>query len=295
MAEELDILLQVPGDHGADFRHQNNGDEIEREVVIDRGEDLFVGCELLPVIHGQMDPSTKTPASLVVFDFRFQSNRRKKRFLKAHITVVFADEQFPGHPSFDPVVKEISFAPSGGNGRHSVFPTTRKQEVKRAVNLSGGGSEFGVNVTGGASYEVNETVEKRDSAILEARKRVLGRGMGSKNAAEWVLLEKNLKQDGIPTFMRVAIILKRPESNESRRFKATISVDAKLALGPRIADIWSVLGMTNVPPVDPVIFDPGRRRKVKFVLDVDEDHLEAVNLQDDQNLSVLLREDEISN
>lgn len=295
MAEELDILLQVPGDGGADFRHQNYGDEIEREVVIDQSEDLFVGCELLPVIHGQMDPSANTPASLVIFDFRFQGNNRKKRFLKAHITVVFADEQSPGSPMFDPVVREISFAPSGGSGRHAIFPTTQRRDIKRAANLSGGGGGFGVNFMGGASYEVSETIGKRDSAILEARKRVLGRATGRKNAVEWELFENDAQHDGIPTFMRVATLLERPKVEESRRFKATVSIDAKLALGPRGLDICRALGTRNGPPVDPVIFDPERRRKVKSIIDVDANNLGEIDIQRDPNLSVLLVEEEISN
>jgi hypothetical protein len=53
MSQNLDFLLDEPGDEGADFRHQNMVGEIEQEVVIDRGEDLYIGCELLPVIHGQ--------------------------------------------------------------------------------------------------------------------------------------------------------------------------------------------------------------------------------------------------
>jgi hypothetical protein len=288
MSEELDILLQAVGDDGAEYRNRNDGDEIEREVVIDRGEDIFVGCELLPVIHGQMDPESAVPASLVVFDFHFQGNARKKRFLSAHISVVFADEQSPGNPQFDPVVREVSFAPTGAGGRHSIIPTMRQKEVRRAVNLSGGGGAFGVEIKGGTSYEVTETVKTYDSAILEARKRVLGRAVGKKNTAEWVLLENESLHDGIPPFMRVAVLLERQSAeDEPRRFKGTISIDAKVAMGYRVADIWNVLGMRKVPPVDPVIFDPERRRRVAGIIEADANHLRAANVED---IGVLLGE-----
>ncbi|KAL5362971.1 hypothetical protein BJX96DRAFT_177658 [Aspergillus floccosus] len=288
MAQELDILLELAGDDGAEYRNRNDGAEIEREVVIDRGEDIFVGCDLLPVIHGQMDPEDEVPASLVVFDFHFQGSARKKRFISAHISVVFADEESPGNPRLDPIVREISFAPTGASGRHSIIPTVHQKEVRRAVSLSSGGSAFGVEIKGGVFYEVSETVKKHDSAFLEARKRVLGRAVGKKNAAEWLLLENESRRDGIPPFMRVAVLLERQSiKGETRRFTGTVSVDARVAMGHRVSDVWNALGMRKVPPVDPVIFNPERRRRMEDIIDADANNLRAAKVED---IGVLLGE-----
>lgn len=287
MVESFDIPLEIIGDAGAGFRHRNEGDEIEREVVIDRAEDLYVGCELLPVLHGQYDAKSSTPASLVVFDFRFQPNRRKKQFPEAHISVVFADEKEPGNAKLDPIVREISFAPPGDSGQWAIRPTERRQEVKRAINLSAGGEVSGLSLTGGASYEIAEIAEKRDSTILEARKRVIGRATGRKNAAEWDLLENGSTKDGIPTFMRVAALLERPKE---RRFIATVSVDAELSLGSLASGIKRVFGKRRVPIVDPVIFDPGRTDGPVPRIKADKKNL---GNEDIQAFSVILKEGEL--
>jgi hypothetical protein len=112
MAESLDIPLEIIADAGAAFRHRSHGDEVEREVIIDRGEDIYVGCELLPVIHGQFDVTSGPPMSLVIFDFQFQSNRSKRRFLEGHISVTSAMGKPLGDSKLDPVVRGISFASS---------------------------------------------------------------------------------------------------------------------------------------------------------------------------------------
>lgn len=168
MSRSFDILL---GEPGADFRQKNLDGEIERNTVIERGEDLFIGCELLPVVHGQYEttsnPDSDPDASLVIFDLSFQPNKRAKRFVSAQISVVFSDEQHAG-AEYDPVVKEMSFFPAGLGGYFLLFPTTRLQQVKRTTDLSGGGGAFGATLTAGYSY---------------------GRQSGAKNAAEWALNE----------------------------------------------------------------------------------------------------------
>lgn len=195
-------------------------------------------CHPWPIRHPVQGPS-------IAGDIRFslpKSNKQKKRFLEAHISVVFADEQAPGSPKLDPVVREISFAPAGGSGQWAIRPIARKQEVKRAADLSAGGEGFGFSVTGGAAYEISEEIEKRDSAILEATKRVHGRATGRKNAAEWDLLENSSAKDGIPTFMRAAILLERPQATKERRFTATVWINSKVSLGSLLSDIKNVFG-----------------------------------------------------
>jgi hypothetical protein len=52
MLDERDILLGEPDDAGADFRWKRIGHEIEHSIVIECGEDLFIDCEPLPIVHG---------------------------------------------------------------------------------------------------------------------------------------------------------------------------------------------------------------------------------------------------
>jgi hypothetical protein len=233
MSESFDIFLDLAGDEGAQFRHQNDGDEIERTIVIDRGEALVVTCELLPAIHGQYTPDSYSPASLVIFDFSFLPTKHARRFLEAEISVIFADEERGGQ-LYDPEVKEISFSPSGQASYLSMFPTTRRQEVARGVQVLGGGGAFGASL------------------------RVRGRGKGGHNAAEWSLLENSSTRSGIPTFFRAAVLLLRPDFAEGRRFTAMVTIKAKVDLLTSIEEgVKRVLGKIN--KVDPIIFDPEQK------------------------------------
>jgi hypothetical protein len=277
----LDFLLQPVGDGGAEYRFRNDLEEIEREVVIDRGEDIFIGCDLLPVIHGQTNPDSGTPASLLVFDFRFQSNRRKKRFLRADIRVIFADEKEPGSTVYDPIVKKISFAPLGQSSQYTISPTTTTREVERVVSVSGSGGQLGISLTAGYTYSLKETIEESDAAMLVAPKRVRTRMIGKKNSAEWTLLENSSTRSGIPTFMRVGILLERPMAAESRRFTATVSVDAELNVGSHLETIRRFFGKKEVPAVDPIIFDPQRQGGPSAsMFRVERASLDAANMEE---------------
>jgi hypothetical protein len=257
MSESFDIFLDLAGDEGAQFRHQNDGDEIERTIVIDRGEALVVTCELLPAIHGQYTPDSYSPASLVIFDFSFLPTKHARRFLEAEISVIFADEERGGQ-LYDPEVKEISFSPSGQASYLSMFPTTRRQEVARGVQVLGGGGAFGASLTAGFFWELSETKQSEDAAALVARKRVRGRGKGGQNAAEWSLLENSSTRSGIPTFFRAAVLLLRPDFAEGRRFTAMVTIKAKVDLLTSIEEgVKRVLG--KISKVDPIIFDPEQK------------------------------------
>lgn len=280
MSRTFDILLGEPDDSGADFRQKRLGDEIEHDVVIERGEDLFIGCELLPVVHGQYETGSTSDASLVIFDFSFQPNKRARRFVQAKISVVFADEQNKG-AEYDPEVKEMSFVPSGRGGYFLLFPTTHVQEVKRTANVSGGGGAFGANLTAGFIYELSETLERKNAAVLVGSKRTRGRPGGRKNAAEWALEENTSTKDGIPTFMRAAVLLHRSGLAKGRKFTAVITINAKVDAITTIEEgILNLFGRRKVPADDAVVFDPDRKDGPASLFKVDPKNLKGQNLED---------------
>lgn len=82
--------------------------------------------------------------------------------------------------------------------------------------------------------------------------RIIGRDFGSPNAVQWKLIENKSRLDGIPSYLRTAVLLKRKSDD---RFLATIQTEVK------VSRFSSDLRQTIQKAVrgiqdDPVVFDP---------------------------------------
>ena len=78
--------------------------------------------------------------------------------------------------------------------------------------------------------------------------RLEGRSVGTKNTALWKLHE-NKQKSGLPTKLRVAILLRR--TNATGRFIATVEVESQVDI------VSTLLGLAgSTPKNDPVLFDP---------------------------------------
>lgn len=87
--------------------------------------------------------------------------------------------------------------------------------------------------------------------LLVGRKALEGRNIGSMNAAQWALFENRARQDGVPSYLRTAVLLKR---GSDERFFGTIQITTDVGGFSFEGTIQNVLGRTE--KVDPVIFDP---------------------------------------
>jgi hypothetical protein len=176
--------------------------------------------------------------------------------------------------------------PSARGGFFSLSPTTTIQEIKRTGNVGGSGGAFGSSLNAGYTYEVSETVKKTKAAALVASKRVRGRSDGARNSAEWTLYENGSTNDGIPTFMRAAVLLVRPLPSKNRKFLATVTIDTQVDVITAAEEgLKSLFGKKKVPLVDPIIFEPTRKDSPESVFEIDPKNLKAKNLED---ISVVL-------
>ncbi|KAH0558882.1 hypothetical protein GP486_004488 [Trichoglossum hirsutum] len=242
-SQSFTIDLYPTGDKGSAFHVKNApGGEIERRHLIDRGSDLTVQGDLVRVLHGKLSPGG-APATLVIADFRFTSTDSSRRFCRAIITVRFADEQ--QRVQCEPEVTSI--AP---NGHFSMQIKKRTEEVKRSANLSTQAGAGMLNVTGAFGVEATESSSKQSQTTLVGDIRYDGKQpSGDKNAARWVLIENPTEKTGIPSFLRVAILVRRKSLKD--KFTAMIKISAET---DALSYLRALFG--RVPEDDPVIFDP---------------------------------------
>lgn len=80
-------------DAGREFHRYNDGDEIQRpDVVDDCCSNLLLMARIDRIIHGN-ETENGSPATLVIFGFRFHGISEMRRFKRAIITITFRDEQ----------------------------------------------------------------------------------------------------------------------------------------------------------------------------------------------------------
>lgn len=82
---------------------------------------------------------------------------------------------------------------------------------------------------------------------------IVGRKSGRPNAVLWKLIEDKLRLDGVPSFLRTAVLLKR---NCDDRFLGTIHIDIKTS--GLSSDIRQTIrrAVGGIEDDDPVLFDP---------------------------------------
>lgn len=216
------INLKPTGDEGSALRYRNETpNQVQRPTLIDRS-DAFGGAvegNLQTIIHGQFGGESledrDKAATLIVAHFWFFPPPQK-RFHSVSIDFIFKDPQ-PG--VYAPEV--IGIAPGG---TVDLFRSTGdcSSNTKKCARI-------GFNILG---FKAMGSVEKETSLSHEGvTKGVLNGGpyanrdSGPRNGVRWFMSENKAKRTGIPSELRVAILLKR---QDDQPFVAQLKVDAKI-------------------------------------------------------------------
>lgn len=102
-------------------------------------------------------------------------------------------------------------------------------------------------------WELSRSFEREYCATVVGVARIVGRNEGGRNQARWDLVENPSAADGIPSLLRVAVLVKR-EGDED--FTATVGVKSKVDWKQSVVSKFQdLVGAT--PKDDPVIFRPG--------------------------------------
>ncbi len=235
--ETIDILLLEEGDPNSGFRTKNAPGDSARRVLIDRGEALILRASLVSVTHGDFMPDGDG-ASLLIFEFNFTSINRSRRFTNVQITLTFNDES--GNVKNRPEVWAI--APQG---KFAINKTTSTKDVKQSLNASLNGEIAGVGGQLGYAWETSQVKETEHSTTLVGQKRIFA-DWGKDNGVIWSLEEDAKKKDGVPSFLRSAVLLRR---RDDVRFSFTIDVESGMDYGGKFRRL---VGRQKPDPVDPV-------------------------------------------
>jgi len=240
--EPLIVTLYEEPIEDGEFRTRNSEGQKFRPNLVDRGNSLTTQVDIVGITHGTF---SKTPdyATILVFELRFLA-KGGRRFKKA--TVVFQFEDSEGLTARDPVVHAI--APKE---RSALNKTERKRNMRWGVNA---GANVGIDAAGaqmGIQWETEETKNQTYYTAVTGERRNMRRGFtGEANTVIWTLEENEHKSEGIPNFMRTAVLLRRPQQVPFS-FAVKVKTDVDF-----VGEIKTLFGLERKDPIDPVGINP---------------------------------------
>lgn len=268
---EIPLLETGADEDEASFRLQNAPEgEMQRQQILQQdASNLSLQVEIISVIHGTYTPDGPA-ATVVVTEFRFQGSRTHgRRFREAVLDMQFSLRDTKVGGVKDPEV--VNIAPFGSFSRGA---STKTIGTTASANVSGTAGPFGEL---GVGWERTSSVEKVAYTTLHGSKRIEGRYHGAQNTARWRLAENSNDKNGIPSVLRVAVLVK-PKTEES--FQASFGVDVKS--DPLHSTISSLRRFRGKSIVDPMYFAEEEERyplNPEFFGKVDLEDLSALDLQ----------------
>jgi len=276
--EEIEVLLLPQGDGGSGFRTKNEPGQTFRKGLVDRGEALITKAGIVNVTHGTLTAEDEDLATLLIFEFRFVSMKSSPRFIRATITLTFEDAN--GSPKLDPEVERI--VPEGS---FSLNKTTSVKNIKHSANAGFNAGIGGASGNAGYVWEMEEAKSRDHYTRLSGVRKLLGRTYGRDNSVIWSMEENDERKDGIPSFLRAAVLLRR-EDDVPFRFTIKVRTDVDF-----VSEIKSLFGMEKPDPVDPVDINPDVDPKDLRVgtldpMKVDLTNMNALNLMEQADVVV---------
>lgn len=262
--EPVDILLLEEGDPNSAFRTQNVPGDKARKVLVDRGDALVLRAAMVSVTHGQFT-ANGDGATLLIFEFNFQALKSSRRFTRGKITLIFEDAS--GNVKNRPEVSAI--AP---DGTFAINKTTSMQDVHQSFTA---GIKGDVGIGGGAElgyvWEKAQVKEVEHATFLVGVKRLFS-DFGNDNGVIWSMEEDSEKKQGIPTFLRAGVLLRR---RDDVPFRFTINVDTGVDIGGKIQRL---LGFEKPDPIDAVELDDSMDLERLGITSLDHETVDLTNM-----------------
>lgn len=258
---DLEIAIFPTGfDAGLHFKNDPNNPH-QRDTIVQRKGRVKIGCKHRDIAHGYFSKDIDDLCTLIVVQFRFESNGIAARIKEAHAVFKFAAMEI-GKP--DPEV--IAMFPEGG---FFIQPTTQNEVVLKGAEANAGGGAGGIQV--GGVLKMESTVERETTDYT----RVCGsidvlRDFGQPNGVSWDFFENATTKTGVVTSFQSAIFLKRKNMDP---FKASISLKATADTTSRISTLFK-----KDEEDDDVWYDP-KKPPTNRLRKYDADSLGAVDLK----------------
>ncbi|RBQ80833.1 hypothetical protein FVER53590_25651 [Fusarium verticillioides] len=236
----FNIFLLQEGEDTSELRTRNAEGQRARNMLIDRGNSLILQAALTSVTHGDFTPDGDG-ASLLIFEFSF-IGKGERRFTSGQINISFEDAMQATRNC--PMVTAMS--PSG---KFAINKTTSARDIHQGFNASLGGGPGPVTGELGFIWEQSEIREDRHATTVVGLKRSLDVGGGKTNTVSWIMEEDPRTKEGIPSFLRGGILLRR---RADVPFRFTIKVKSEVDFGGKLRRLF---GREEPDPVDPVELD----------------------------------------
>jgi len=229
--------------------------EEQRRTITDRGrnKDYVIQTRLHTCIHGTLDGHI--PSSLIVFEYRVKFNKERRAFSTVRTSFSFTKSKNP-HSDKTPFVPghgiEVkAFAPFQNYVQY--HETTAEETRERGGKATlGTPSELPVQASleGSGSDTSKHTQRYFDEGYAGTRH---DEERNLDNAVEWYLHHNESQGDGVSPIFRVAILLKR---EDSELFYGHFVITVEGGIRFAIAD---TLRSFMMAPDDPIIFNPARK------------------------------------
>lgn len=237
-------MYEAGGEEGSGFHVFNvASDQYHRAEVLQRTGAIDITCRLEKVIHGAMSADSDRYATLAVLQWYFQPNNRR-RISEASIELLFeAEDSGDGD---DVEVERISF-----DGTYSLMPTTQHEILTTAGDAS-------VAINQLASFSLSGKWEKvidrqtQDAITLSGGKRIVN-NMPPNRIAKWILSENKSQPEGIPTYLKVAVLVSRLEE---KKFTCRVAFACKTDMKTAAESFFK-----KIPKDDRIVFQPDFRDK----------------------------------
>lgn len=204
--EEITVDLIPEGD-GGKFHLLNSPNEEFRSILArtkNQASPLNMKIKIVEIHHGEMKlDEGDCLATLLVLEFRFQSQLQEHRYKTASVSLEFADKD--GIVKRDPTVYQI--APDRVKWMNKTeYDKTTKFGV--SFGVTGGVEVANSNVD--VHWDVEHTQPLRFKATLTGfSSRSPKRYYDGENIVTWTMQENPNEGDGIPSFLQTAVLLKR--------------------------------------------------------------------------------------
>lgn len=243
MADQLIVnLFEEPLEEG-EFRIKNKSGENFRPVLVDRGDQLFTKVTIVGITHGEMVGGDDL-ATLLVFEMRHVATDGR-RFKSA--SVIFKFEDSESKADWDPVVHDIF-----PEGQWALNKTERVRNVKFGGNIGLTAGIDPVSAEFGLLWEMEEEKTREFHTKLTGKQKIIRKGFdGEENVVIWKLEENEDGNNGIPTFVRAAVLLRRPYDVP---FTFTVKVKADVDF---VGGVRTLFGLEKKDPIDPVEITSG--------------------------------------
>ncbi|KXX79878.1 hypothetical protein MMYC01_203740 [Madurella mycetomatis] len=260
------IGLGKTGDKGEYHTLNDPAAPYQRENIVERQDVLQIQCKSREIVHGSLslDEGAEEYATLLVYDIHMDSTKRSRRIVSATVKFEFSSSE-PGRPN--PKVHKI--APLS---RLSLSPSTQDETTTVGGEVSLAAPDLVANVGTTAKWE--KTVNRTTNDEARVTGHVWSDDYGRPVIAKWTLIENGSIKSGVPSFLRCAILLARPDDN---LFEGKVTIEVETDWKSKIERLFG-----TTPPDDPILFDPAmeptnRLRKKGY----DVDNLGLIDLHNE--------------